>query len=119
MYRLYNTELICSGKIKYYTLPPEDDTASVHLSSKIITEIGKEFDISSFETMEAETLTQLGTDQDKSNTSMLIESSGPVTAEEQEEKMEEDNAPAIANKTLVRIKILHESYQFDLSFVSC
>lgn len=51
--------------------------------------------------MEAETLIQLGTDQDKSNTSMLIESSGPVTAEEQEEKMEEDTS-VVGSKTLVR-----------------
>lgn len=74
------------GKIRYYTVPPEDKESDVHLGAKIITEVGKEFDIDSFETMEAETLTRLEA-KNKQIISLVVESSGPVTLLE-EEKMD-------------------------------
>lgn len=50
------------GKVKYFTLPPEDlNAASIHLDAKIVTEIAKEFDIENFEAMETETLAALKT----------------------------------------------------------
>ncbi|KAF5291181.1 hypothetical protein FQA39_LY14423 [Lamprigera yunnana] len=65
------------GKIKYYTVPPEDSEAEIHISSKIITEAGKEFDIENFESMETEVLEKLP----KNDTNaFLIDSLGLVTS---------------------------------------
>ncbi|XP_069674887.1 guanine nucleotide-binding protein-like 3 homolog [Periplaneta americana] len=77
------------GKIRYYTIPPEDKT-DAHISSTIVQQMAEEFDISSYEAMEAETL-NTGLEQDAMKAGMVIESTGPVEArDEPEEKMEED-----------------------------
>lgn len=46
----------CRGKIKYYTQPPEEE--STEISASIVTEAAAEFDIDSFQEMEAENLQQ-------------------------------------------------------------
>ena len=68
-----------SGKIRYYTVPPEQ--SNCHVSAEIVTEMNKEFDIESFAAQEKmmldtfeESAVKLPTD------STLIESSGPVTS---------------------------------------
>ncbi|KAL1137804.1 hypothetical protein AAG570_009500 [Ranatra chinensis] len=45
------------GKIHYYTLPPE--AQETHVSSEIVKEMAKEFDLANFETMEVEALSEL------------------------------------------------------------
>lgn len=82
-----------SGKIRYYTLPPEDEH-DPHVSSAIVQQMAAEFDISSYEAMEADTL-NAGLTQDPLARGMVIQSSGPVEAADQsEEKMEQDTGGA-------------------------
>ncbi|KAK9877050.1 hypothetical protein WA026_016079 [Henosepilachna vigintioctopunctata] len=69
-----------SGKIRFYTLPPEDDP-NIHVSSAIVSEISKEFDLDSLSIME----TDFSHGQPKS---FVVESFGPVQA--LDNKMEED-----------------------------
>ncbi|XP_065156161.1 guanine nucleotide-binding protein-like 3 homolog [Atheta coriaria] len=72
-----------NGKIKYYTVPPEDDP-SVHISSTIVKEVAAEFDVEQFETMETDVMKQLEKENVGGNANtMLLESLGPVTLEEQ------------------------------------
>ena len=54
-YRLIG-HLFCSGKITYYTQPPEQHTLSAHLSADIITEMSKEFDIEALVSDEQDTI---------------------------------------------------------------
>ncbi|KAF5308500.1 hypothetical protein FQR65_LT06165 [Abscondita terminalis] len=65
------------GKIKYYTVPPEEDEGSIHVSSKFVTEVAKEFDIEKFETMETEVLDEMC--KGKVDSSIVIDSLGPTT----------------------------------------
>lgn len=82
------------GKIKYYTLPPEEPSENVHISSKIVSEIAKEFDLDNFEQMETDTLNTLE-EEHKKQESILID--GPSV-----ETMDEDNE--MDENNLVRIK---------------
>lgn len=75
------------GKIKYYTLPPEDE-GQVHISSEFVTEVAKEFDLDKIDTMENSVLTELEKDALDSHVDpILMDSLGPVVADE---KMDED-----------------------------
>ncbi|XP_015521718.1 guanine nucleotide-binding protein-like 3 homolog [Neodiprion lecontei] len=69
-----------SGKIRYYTLPPEDSASQ--LSAEIVQQFAKEFDIDSFATEEAMMLDHVGAESAKANTaeSLVCDSSGPVDA---------------------------------------
>ncbi|XP_018576032.1 guanine nucleotide-binding protein-like 3 homolog [Anoplophora glabripennis] len=89
-----------NGKIKYYTLPPEENENDVHISSSIVTEVAKEFDLDSFESMETEILNKIGKEADPKTNSFVLDSLGPV---ESVEEMEED----VEDKELLsdRIKV--------------
>ncbi|PSN51437.1 Guanine nucleotide-binding protein-like 3 [Blattella germanica] len=77
------------GKIRYYTLPPEEKEET-HISAEIVQQVAAEFDISSYEVMETETLNE-GLEDNSAQKGMLLESAGPVEAKDMpEEKMEED-----------------------------
>lgn len=76
-----------SGKIKYYTVPPETDDSSAHISSAIVTEVAKEFSLDEFETMETEVLNNIEKQCGAIQNSFVIESTGPV---ELVEDMEQD-----------------------------
>ncbi|XP_063929767.1 guanine nucleotide-binding protein-like 3 homolog [Zophobas morio] len=76
-----------NGKIKYYTLPPEDDS-QVHVSSTIVTEVAKEFDLDGIEAMEVSNLDKIEREAGNTKDSFVLESLGPVHIE----KMEEDGA---------------------------
>lgn len=77
------------GKIRYYTLPPEENQ-DPHISSEIVQEIAAEFDISSYEAMETDTL-NAELEQNAMSNGIVIQSTGPVEAREDPlEKMEED-----------------------------
>ncbi|XP_049862646.1 guanine nucleotide-binding protein-like 3 homolog [Schistocerca gregaria] len=78
------------GKIKYYTVPPEDIT-DAHISSAIVQEAVAEFDIASFEAMETEVLGALESSRKQSVAEIRMESSGPVDANSVFEKMEVEN----------------------------
>lgn len=79
--------LIFSGKIKYYTLPPEENENDIHISSSIVSEVAKEFDLDSFESMETDTLNRIEKEADQKTNSFVLDSLGPV---ESIEEMEED-----------------------------
>ncbi|XP_001602042.1 guanine nucleotide-binding protein-like 3 homolog [Nasonia vitripennis] len=66
-----------SGKIRYYTVPPEDK--NTHVSASILTSSMKEFDIESFAAEEKMVLDSLASDSSKSVLDPLeISSTGPV-----------------------------------------
>jgi len=97
--------LFNSGKIRYYTIPPEDEH-DPHVSSAIVQQMAAEFDISSYEAMEFDTL-NAGLTQDSLARGMVIQSSGPIEATDQsEEKMEEDaGGAAMGIVSIVTIEI--------------
>lgn len=84
-----------SGKIKYYTVPPEEKE-EVHVSAEIVTEHAKEFNLDEFESMETEILDTL--QEDKNAKGFVIDSLGLVNAEE---SMEEDTESSPGDKELV------------------
>ncbi|XP_071960876.1 guanine nucleotide-binding protein-like 3 homolog [Antedon mediterranea] len=63
-----------SGKISYYTHPPEQHTLPTHITAEIVTELGKAFDMSALEKEEKEILQGLHT---KPSSAILYESTGP------------------------------------------
>ncbi|XP_012265621.2 guanine nucleotide-binding protein-like 3 homolog [Athalia rosae] len=67
-----------SGKIRYYTIPPEDSTSQ--LSAEIVEQFAKEFNIESFATEEAVMLDNVVAEAAKENTTetVIYDSSGPV-----------------------------------------
>ncbi|XP_050453408.1 guanine nucleotide-binding protein-like 3 homolog [Cataglyphis hispanica] len=70
-----------SGKIRYYTVPPEQPVC--HISAEIVSQIAKEFDIESFAAEEKMMLDNFTTDSSNNPTianPVLIDSSGPVTS---------------------------------------
>ncbi|KMQ92228.1 guanine nucleotide-binding 3-like protein [Lasius niger] len=67
-----------SGKIRYYTVPPEQPVC--HISAEIVSQIAKEFDIESFAAEEKMMLDNFTTDNSTIADPVLIDSSGPVTA---------------------------------------
>ena len=48
--------VLCRGRITFYTEPPEEHTASSHLSAEIVTQLGKEFNIDDLLKDEQDTL---------------------------------------------------------------
>ncbi|KAI5644041.1 GNL3L/Grn1 putative GTPase domain-containing protein [Phthorimaea operculella] len=48
-----------TGKVRYFTEPPETPASDIHVDAKIVTSIAAEFDINSFEAMETEAISQL------------------------------------------------------------
>ncbi|KAH0951780.1 hypothetical protein HN011_006659 [Eciton burchellii] len=69
-----------SGKIRYYTVPPEEPVC--HISSEIVNEVSKEFDIESFATEEKMMLDNFVTESTSNPVldPVLVDSTGPVTA---------------------------------------
>ncbi|KAL6257538.1 hypothetical protein P5V15_011112 [Pogonomyrmex californicus] len=67
-----------SGKIRYYTVPPEQPVC--HISAEIVNETAKEFDIESFAAEEKMMLDNFTMDSTNNGAdSTLIDSTGPVT----------------------------------------
>ncbi|KYN03214.1 Guanine nucleotide-binding protein-like 3 like protein [Cyphomyrmex costatus] len=67
-----------SGKIRYYTVPPEQSVC--HISAEIVSQVAKEFDIESFAAEERMMLDNFATHSTNNPTdSALINSTGPVT----------------------------------------
>ncbi|EFA10479.1 guanine nucleotide-binding protein-like 3 homolog [Tribolium castaneum] len=89
-----------SGKIKYYTVPPEDE-GQVHVSSAIVTEVAKEFDLDSLETMEVDTLDQIEK-EGASKGAFVLDSLGPV--ESVEEMETESKSDLLSDKINVESK---------------
>nr|CAH7755874.1 unnamed protein product [Callosobruchus chinensis] len=77
-----------NGKIKYYTVPPEGSDNLI--SAKVVSEVGKEFDIDSFEAMETDVLSKIEKESDEKN-AFVLDSLGTVDAIEEMEQDEEDD----------------------------
>lgn len=81
-----------NGKIKYYTLPPEQNENEAHISSAVVSEVAKEFDLANFESMEMEVLNTIEKDFGTADKSFVLDSMGSVNAiEEMEEDTHQDN----------------------------
>ncbi|XP_072378210.1 guanine nucleotide-binding protein-like 3 homolog [Diabrotica undecimpunctata] len=91
-----------NGKIKYYTVPPEEPQNNVHISAAIVTEVAKEFDLDSFETMETDILNKIEKESDPKTKAFVLESLGPVdSVEDMEEEADElitANTNVVSNK---------------------
>lgn len=78
------------GKIRYYTVPPEEDP-STHVSSAIVQRMSKEFDIESYGTMEVDVLQDLQKEYG-SGSPILVESQGAIDLNS--ENMDQDGTPS-------------------------
>ena len=81
-----------SGKIKYYTHPPETVTKETHVSAEVVTTFAKEFSLDNLDKMDQDEISNLP--ELKPSETMAIASSGMVlniNQEDQEEMAEEDN----------------------------
>ena len=79
-----------SGKIKYYTHPPEAETRSTHISAEIVTTFSKEFSLDNLDKMEEDEWQKLPAVLPSQT--MLVESTGIVAdSVKQEETMETDS----------------------------
>jgi len=77
-----------SGKIVFYTHPPEQHSLPTHLSADIVSEWSKEFDLSSLQKQEQDELHGL---RHTVEDAMVLEAVGPVDAAEiEEEEMESE-----------------------------
>uniref|UniRef100_UPI00398F35D2 guanine nucleotide-binding protein-like 3-like protein n=1 Tax=Pristiophorus japonicus TaxID=55135 RepID=UPI00398F35D2 len=68
-----------SGKICYFTHPPETHTLPTHISAEIVAELGKAFDIEELEKGNQETLTKIESPMEESG--ICVESSGLTSVE--------------------------------------
>ncbi|XP_068630368.1 guanine nucleotide-binding protein-like 3 homolog [Battus philenor] len=93
-----------TGKVRYFTEPPEEQT-DVHVDAKIVSEIAKEFDIKSFESMETEAINALQEGKDDVE-GIKITSTGPVKAAlEDEMQVDEDESSLLPKKLNIRSKL--------------
>lgn len=76
-------------------MPPEVDESSAHVSSEIVTEVAKEFNLDEFESMETEVLNNIEKECGIVKNSFVIESTGPVDAVEE---MEQDQESGLVRK---------------------
>lgn len=85
-----------SGKIRYYTEPPEEPLC--HLSAEIVSQMAKEFDIESFAAEERMMLDDVeAANKDITVEPVLFDSTGPVTSV-MEVEIEKDKKFKIQNK---------------------
>ncbi|CAG4976600.1 unnamed protein product [Colias eurytheme] len=77
-----------TGKVRYFTEPPETPVSEVHVDAKIVTSMAQEFDINSFEAMETEAINALNCQPN--DDAIKISSTGPVTAMDEMQIDEED-----------------------------
>ncbi|XP_049866377.1 guanine nucleotide-binding protein-like 3 homolog [Pectinophora gossypiella] len=94
-----------TGKIRYFTEPPETPESEVHVEAKIVSGAAREFDINNFEAMETEAFNQL--DQHSSAVEGIkITSTGPVKAAlEDEMQVDEDESPLLPKTLNIRSKL--------------
>ncbi|KAK9687585.1 GNL3L/Grn1 putative GTPase [Popillia japonica] len=79
-----------SGKIKYYTIPPEDEPVT-HVSASIVAEIAKEFDIDQFKSMEVDVIDALVKTEPPDDKGFVVESLGEVKCDEMDEDKHVDD----------------------------
>ncbi|CAK9831884.1 Guanine nucleotide-binding protein-like 3 homolog [Anthophora retusa] len=92
-----------SGKIRYYTVPPEQPNC--HVSAEILTQMSEEFNIESFAEQEKMVLDTFEKEfaAKKATEPLLIESSGPVTSA-MEVELEKEAQIKVQNKLKKKIE---------------
>ncbi|CAH2107029.1 unnamed protein product [Euphydryas editha] len=96
-----------TGKVRYYTEPPETLDSEIHVDAKIVSTLAQDFDINAFEAMEAQTIETLGgTDADDA---IKITSTGPVKAAENEMQVDEDESTLLPKKVNIVSKVVRKS----------
>ena len=83
-----------SGKIKYYTLPPETETKETHVSAEVVSTFAKEFSLENIDKMDQDDMSDLPAV--KPSETIAVGSSGMVESinqeeEDIEEQMEDDS----------------------------
>ena len=73
-----------SGKIKYYTHPPETETKETHVSAEIVETFAKEFSLENLDKMDENELVDIP--EPNPSETMVIESSGMVPNINQDEQ---------------------------------
>lgn len=94
-----------TGKVRYFTLPPETPESEVHVDAKIVSTIAAEFDINSFEAMETEAMDELAA-HDTGVEGVKITSTGPVKAAlEDDMQVDGEDASLLPNSLTIRSKL--------------
>ncbi|XP_075970898.1 nucleostemin 1 [Anticarsia gemmatalis] len=94
-----------TGKVRYFTLPPETPDSEVHVDAKIVSSIAQEFDINSFEAMETEAIDELAS-HDTGVEGITISSSGPVKAALEDDMQVDNEDTTLLPKTVnIRSKL--------------
>ena len=77
-----------SGKIKYYTHPPQTETKETHVNAQIVETFAKEFNLDNLDKMDQDELVDIP--EPNPSETMAIESSGMVTNINQDDDDEEE-----------------------------
>merc|ERR1712002_104525 len=77
-----------SGKIKYFTLPPETETKETHVSAEVVSAFAKEFSLENLDRMDQDDLNDLPAVQPSDT--IAVGSSGMIESINQEEDVEEE-----------------------------
>ena len=83
-----------SGKIKYFTLPPETETKETHVSAEVVSTFAKEFSLENLDKMDQDDLSDLPAVKPSEEAFLAVGSSGmieTISQEEAIESMEEDS----------------------------
>lgn len=107
-----------SGKIKFYTHPPELHTLPTHLSAEFVQEMGKEFDISSLEVEEGMELEKVPVVLPSEG--ILIKSDGPTEGVNEDAEMDTQTDSTQQNSVTVnfekkKVKNVPEKENDDIS----
>merc|ERR1712100_931706 len=78
-----------SGKIKYFTLPPETETKETHVSAEVVSVFAKEFSLENLDKMDQDDLNDLPAVQPSDT--IAVGSSGMIENINQEEDHEEED----------------------------
>ncbi|RVE42247.1 hypothetical protein evm_013106 [Chilo suppressalis] len=92
-----------TGKVRYYTEPPETPDSEVHVDAKIVSAVAKEFDINSFETMETEAINMLASNTTDADP-IKINSTGPVSIDNSMQ-VDEDESGILPKALNIRSKL--------------
>ena len=77
-----------SGKIKYFTLPPETETKETHVSSEVVSTFAKEFSLENLDKMDQDDLSDLPAVKPSEEAFLAVGSSGMIETINQEEEIE-------------------------------
>ncbi|CAK1552840.1 unnamed protein product [Leptosia nina] len=90
-----------TGKVRYFTEPPQILDSDVHLDAKIVSTLAQEFDINSFEAMETEAINSLNVQP--TDDAIKITSTGPVSA--LDEMQVDDDTTLLPKSVNIRPKL--------------